>query len=217
LQASGLTWSDIDRVLLVGGSTRMPAVVQLLRDLSGREPDASVAADEVVAHGAALHAGLIQDRIAQRRTSFSIKNVNSHSLGVVASDSLTKRPRNAILIPRNTPLPVTAKRTFITQKDDQRSILVRIVEGESATPDECVQIGRCTIRDLPSGLPAKTPIEVRFRYEENGRLNVMVGISDADKWVSHQIMRENSLSREQIETWRRFISGPESIAEFPEA
>jgi molecular chaperone DnaK len=206
LQATGLTWSDIDRVLLVGGSTRMPAVVQLLRDQSGREPDASVAADEAVAHGAALHAGLILDRTAGRPTALTIKNVNSHSLGVVASDPLTKRLRNAILIPRNTPLPVSAKRTFITQKDGQRSILVQIVEGESATPDECVQIGRCTIRDLPAGLPARTPIEVRFHYEENGRLAVMVGVSDADKWTRHQIVRENSLSREQIETWRQFIS-----------
>jgi molecular chaperone DnaK len=208
LQASSLTWSDIDRVLLVGGATRMPAVVQMLRELSGREPDASVAADEAVAHGAALHAGWILDQKENRPTSFSIKNVNSHSLGVVASDPLTKRPRNAILIPRNTPLPVSAKRTFITQKDGQRSILVQIVEGESATPEECVQIGRCSIRDLPPGLPARTPIEVRFRYEENGRLAVMVGVSEVDKWVAHQITRENSLTREQIETWRLFISGP---------
>ena len=118
----------------------------------GKEPDASVSADEAVAHGAALHAGLIL--LAQSRANrraFSIKNVNSHSLGVVAIDPKTQRRRNAILIPRNTPLPVTAKRVFRTQKADQRSILVQIVEGESSVPDDCSQIGKCVVRDLPAG------------------------------------------------------------------
>ena len=100
--------------------------------------------------------------------------MNSHSLGVVATDAQTKRKRNAILIPRNTPLPVTAKRIFKTQKAEQRSILVQIVEGESTSPDDCSQIGKCSVRDLPQNLPAQTPIEVRFNYEENGRLTVMV-------------------------------------------
>ncbi len=81
---------------------------------------------------------------------FKIKNVNSHSLGVVAVDGKTGRPRNAILIPRNTALPVAAKRIFKTQKANQRSILVQIVEGESASPEDCSQLGKCVVRDLPA-------------------------------------------------------------------
>ena len=207
LQAAGLKWDDIDRVLMVGGSTRMPAVSELLRDLSGKEPDTSVAADEVVAHGAALRAGILMQNDDGQRPTFNVKNVNSHSLGVVATDPATKRPRNAILIPRNTPLPVTAKRTFKTQKDGQGSVLVQIVEGESATPDQCVQVGRCTVRDLPSDLPAQTPIDVRFRYEENGRLQIKVKVADAKKEIRHEITRENSMTRDQLDTWRRFVSG----------
>ena len=207
LQAAGMSWEDIDRVLMVGGSTRMPAVVDLLRRLSGKEPDASVAADEVVAHGAALRAGILMQNDDGKRPMFDVKNVNSHSLGVVATDPATKRPRNAILIPRNTPLPVTAKRTFKTQKDGQGSVLVQIVEGESATPDQCVQVGRCTVPDLPKGLPAQTPIDVRFRYEENGRLQIKVVVADAKKEIRHEITRENSMTREQLDTWRRFVSG----------
>src|SRR4029453_19119042 len=106
LQAAGLEWKDIDRVLLVGGSSRMPAVVGMLRQLSGKEPDCSVSPDEAVAHGAALHAGLLLAFHEGKSPSFHVRNVNSHSLGVVAMDAKPRRPRNAILIPRNTPLPV---------------------------------------------------------------------------------------------------------------
>lgn len=205
LQAAGLEWPDLDRVLLVGGSTRMPAVIDMLREMSGREPDRSVSPDEAVAHGAALHAGLLLDRSRGQSPRFAIKNVNSHSLGVVAHDSVTKQLRNAILIPRNTPLPVTAKRIFKTQKAAQQSILVQIVEGESASPDDCCQIGKCAVRNLPPNLPADTPIEVRFRYEENGRL--VVRVNCAGKELLHELQRENSLTQEQLERWRDYIIG----------
>ena len=86
LQAAGLEWSDVDHVLMVGGSTRMPMVAQMLRELSGKEPNRSVSADEAVAHGAALHAGILLSRGGGGQQQFHIKNVNSHSLGVVAVD-----------------------------------------------------------------------------------------------------------------------------------
>ncbi|HUE74530.1 MAG TPA: Hsp70 family protein [Pirellulaceae bacterium] len=207
LQAGGLTWDDIDRILLVGGSSRMPAVVEMLKKLSGKPPDASVSPDEAVAHGAALHAGLLLAKNAGKSPTFRIKNVNSHSLGLVATDIRTRRPRTAVLIPRNTPLPVTARRVFKTQKPGQRSILVQIVEGESANPEDCVQLGKCTVRDLPPNLPEKTPIEVKFRYEENGRLIVMVGIAGAEKPTRHELTRENTLSQEQLDAWRKYVTG----------
>ncbi|QDU93373.1 Hsp70 family protein [Lignipirellula cremea] len=214
LQAAGLEWSDIDRVLMVGGSTRMPAVADMLQKLSGKAPDCSVSPDEAVAHGAALHAGLLLDRHEGISPAFKIKNVNSHSLGVVATDAQTKRKRNAILIPRNTPLPVTAKRVFKTQKAGQKSILVQIVEGESASPDDCSEIGKCSVKDLPHDLPAKTPIEVRFRYEENGRLTAMVRVEGASSQLHHEITRENSMTREQLDSWRGYISGlPPAVPE----
>jgi molecular chaperone DnaK len=207
LQAAGLTWNDIDRILLVGGSTRMPAVVSLLCELSGVEPDTSVSADEAVAHGAALHAQRLLSLHRGEPPMFTVKNVNSHSLGVVASDPATRRLRNAIIIPRNTTLPVTARRVFRTQTDGQRSVLVQIVEGESGAPDQCVQIGRCTLRDVPANLPAQTPIEVRFRYQDNGRLTVLVNLTGADKWVQQEISRENSMTLDQLQTWRGFVTG----------
>ncbi len=207
LQAAGMEWGDVDHLLMVGGSTRMPMVVQMLQELSGKEPNRSVSADEAVAHGAALHAGILLAKGAGEAAKFRIKNVNSHSLGVVAMDVQTRRKRNAIVIPRNTPLPITARRIFKTEKENQRSILVQIVEGESSSPDDCVQLGRCSVRDIPKGLPAQTPIEVRFKYEENGRLTVSVLVEGSDNALHHELTRENSLTQDQLDSWRQYVSG----------
>ncbi|MCA9185136.1 MAG: Hsp70 family protein [Pirellulaceae bacterium] len=205
LRASGLQWADIDRVLLIGGSTRMPAVRDLLHQLSGKHPDVSVSPDEAVAHGAALRASLICAQAAGTPPAFTIKNVNSHSLGVVATDPETKRPRTGVLIPRNTKLPAEARRLFKTQKANQRSILVQIVEGESADPNACSQIGRCVVRNLPPDLPAATPIDIAFRYEENGRLQIRVRVAGTKAKLHHELTRENSLTPEEISMWRAIV------------
>jgi hypothetical protein len=126
---------------------------------------------------------------------------------VVATDARTERKRNAILIPRNTPLPVTAKRVFRTQKAGQKSILVQIVEGESAMPEDCSQIGRCVARDLPADMPAQTPIEVRFSYQENGRLTVNVNVAGTKRELKHEITRDNTMTQEQLDAWRQFVTG----------
>lgn len=213
VRAAGLQWEDIDRVLLVGGSTRMPAVVEMLKRVTGKDPDYSVSPDEAVAHGAALHASWLLEQRAGRSPKFSVKNVNSHSLGVVGVDRETGRKKVAKVIARNTTLPTTAKRIFTTSKDGQQSILIRIVEGESASPDACVQIGQCVVRDLPSDLPAHTPVEVRFKYETNGRLTVRVRVSGNQASLQHEITRENSLSQEDLNHWRKRVSGLPPIDE----
>ena len=209
LKAAGLDWSDIDRLLMVGGSTRMPMVHAMLRQLSGMEPDASVAADEAVALGASLHAGLILAQQQGKPPVFTIKNVNSHSLGVVGVDPLTGRRRNGTLIPRNTPLPVTAKRTFRTRKQNQRSILVQIVEGESPSAEDCTPIGKCSVRHLPENLPAQSPVDVLFHYAPNGRLKVRVIVPGVERQIATEIVRENSLAKEHLDGWRNFICGME--------
>lgn len=207
IRAAGLSWPKIDRLLLVGAATHMPAVPAMLQRISGQTPDCSVSPDEAVAHGAALHAGWLLDRGEGRTTGFRIRNVNSHSLGVTGVDPKTKRKQTAVLIPRNTPLPALAKKVFHTSKDGQRSVLVEIVEGESALADECVQIGRCAVRGLPPNLQARTPVEVVFRYEENGRLTVQVRIADANAALQHEITRDNTLTAEQLDKWREYVSG----------
>jgi molecular chaperone DnaK len=205
LSAAKLEWSQIDHLLLVGGSTRMPMIRDMLRGLSGLEPDASVAADEAVAHGAAIHAAHLLGRHTGELGRFTIHNVNSHSLGVVGLDPATRRRRNGIVIPRNTPIPVTARRVFLTQKDNQKSILVEVVEGENASADECTPIGNCTVAPLPKGLPAQSPVEIRFHYKPDGRLRVRVHVPNMSDATDAVFTRASGLSQEHLAGWRRFI------------
>jgi molecular chaperone DnaK len=213
LLAAGLEWSDIERILLVGGSTRMPAVFEMLKKLSGKTPDRSVSPDEAVAHGAALHAGLLLAKREGRTGRFKVTNVSSHSLGVVASDKRTGRRKNVTLIPRNTRLPASAKKTFKTQKAGQPIILIEIVEGENKWADECSQVGHCEIHELPPDLPAKSPIDVGFHYEENGRLKVTVKVRATQTEEQHEIVRQNGLTQDQLDRWREYISVKPPLSE----
>jgi molecular chaperone DnaK len=206
LKNSGLAWKDIHHVLLVGGATRMPAVRELLKQLSGQEPDVSVSPDEAVAHGAALHAHLVLARHGGLPPPFHVTNVNSHSLGILATDAVTRQRQNAILIPRNTPLPAMARRVFLTQKENQRSVLVQIMEGESSDPRDCTPLGKCSVRDLPPDLPRHTPVDVCFQYEENGRLSVSVTLPKSGKEVKHYLARPNTLTTEEREYWRKLLA-----------
>lgn len=106
LQA-GSNLQEIDRVLVVGGSTRMPMIVRMLSELAGRAIDHSVAPDEAVAHGAALYADMLVQKqdSGGGHTRFSVTNVNSHSLGVVGVNAETRSRVNRIIIRKNTPLP----------------------------------------------------------------------------------------------------------------
>jgi molecular chaperone DnaK len=147
VRQTGLTWAAIDRVLLVGGSTRMPMVGRMLAELSGKELDRSVSVDEAVAHGAALYAGLLAPSPGggAAPVEFTVTNVNSHSLGILGSDPKTGRKHNKVLLPKNMPLPRTVTKVFKTSKPDQRRVVITVLEGESDRPEACSQVGVCAI------------------------------------------------------------------------
>ena len=208
LAAAQLEWDAIDRILLVGGSTRMPAINDMLTQLSNRPLDQSVSPDEAVAHGAALHAAICLSELAGEPARFTIKNVSSHSLGVIGVEPATGRPRTGHIIPRNSPLPITARRRFRLRKG-QTSIMLQVVEGESKSPDACIMIGQCDINGIPSDLPEKSRLEVRFRYRSDGRLSMRFLIEGTDIKLDHEFKRENSLTQEQLDAWRGFICGEE--------
>ena len=211
LQAAGLTWDGIEHVLTVGGSTRMPAVIGMLTTLAGKVPDDTLSPDEAIAQGAAIHAGFVLDRLEGRRPQARVRNVNSHSLGIIGTDPKTKRKQVAVLIPRNTPLPAKTKRVFTTMKAGQRSVVANIVEGESPDPTACMPIGKCTVRNLPKDLPAGTPIEVRFQYEENGRLRIAVNVAGVDNQATHEINRDHNLTRQDLDGWRAKVTGSSAV------
>ncbi len=208
MKQAGLEWGDIDRVLLVGGSTRMPMVIEMLRRLTGKEPDRTLSADEVVAHGAALYAGMLMRGQAAAQKPFTLVNVNSHSLGVVGLDPKTGQRVNAILIPKNTPLPCHQAKLFKTAKDDQRTVKVAVVEGENLRPEHCIQLGRCVIRDLQPGLPAGTPVEVEYHYASNGRISVSARLPSTRQSAHVEIQRDHARDLRDLQSWRKELAGP---------
>jgi len=208
LIAAKMEWQDVSRILLVGGSTRMAMVSQMLQQLSGIAPDHTVNPDEAVARGAALYAHYLlakQDQTSPE-PAYEVTNVNAHSLGVEGIEQETFRKSNFVLIPRNTPLPARFTEKFITKSEGQRSIVIQILQGESSLPGECTAIGRTVIRDLPTGLPKGWPVEVTFEYGTNGRLNVRAVVSGTHREVTLELERNVGLSNEGISRWMEVVS-----------
>jgi molecular chaperone DnaK len=204
IRQAGLTLAEIERVLLVGGATRMPMIVRMLVELTGKVPERSISPDEAVAHGAALYAQSLAptDALAP---GFSVTDVNAHSLGILGTDPASGKQFNKVLIPKNTPLPHTVVKKFQTFRHGQRAILIKVLEGESDKPILCASIGVCTIGDLPADLPAGWPIEVVYTYQSNGQLSLSAKLKDYDKSISTEFQRENSLPDEDLELWAQVI------------
>jgi molecular chaperone DnaK len=208
LRQAGLSWKDIDRVLLVGGATRMPMVVRMLEELSGKKADRSVSPDEVVAHGAALYAASLPQKqgaapgsVDTAQPQLTLTNVNSHSLGVMGVDTRTGLKRNKVLIPKNTPLPHSVNRVFRTARPDQGSVVIQVMEGESERPEGCIRVGVCKIENLPPDLPAGWPVQISYSYEANGRLHVTGKVKGHEARVVADFQRDNSMSANEMELW----------------
>ncbi|MEE3283237.1 MAG: Hsp70 family protein, partial [Planctomycetota bacterium] len=199
------SWSDVDRLLLVGGSSRMPAVQQMLEAESGMPVDRCLSPDESISQGAAIYAGLLLGSDAAVVQDMSVKNVNSHHLGVLGVERSTGRKRRQLMISRNTLLPAESVRDFKTLKDDQGSVEVNVIEGGDDSGNDATKIGRCVVSGLPAGLPARTPVEVTFQYESNGRLAVAACVPSVDKRAELEIHRAAGLEAEEIESWRARI------------
>ena len=205
LRESGKSWSDVSRLLLVGGSSRMPAVQKALEAESGLKVDRSLSPDEAVAHGAAVYAALLAGRKTEQIADLSVRNVNSHDLGVLGVESETGRKRRGIMIPRNTQLPCKAKSKFKTFRDGQKSVVVNVVEGGDDSGNNATPIGTCTVTGLPENLPARTPVEVVFRYTGNGRIKVEATLPTLKRKAEMSIERASGLDAEALKYWQRRI------------
>ena len=175
--------SDITKVLLVGGSTRMPVVRQRLQEKFGFEPDVAVNVDECVALGAAIHAGLtllrddpdkVSQGIASGLKNVQLKDVCNHSYGTICApiDEETGKHivRNVIILKKNTPLPCEETQTFYTMSDGQTELQVSITQGEDEDPDYVNKIAT-EVFELPDNRPANQPIHVRYSYDVNQRMH----------------------------------------------
>jgi molecular chaperone DnaK len=208
-------WSQLTRIMLVGGSTRMPAVQRAIERESGLSVDRSLSPDEAVAHGAAIYAGLLmQDRRVPRR-GMSVVNVNSHDLGVLGVERETGLPRRKVLIARNTPLPAAGSSKFVTGRVGQSSVKVTVVEGGDAAGKNATLIGNCVVTDLPPGLPSGTPIKVTFNYGTNGRLTVGAVLPGTGRHASMSIERSSGLSEAEIAAWQQRIAANRIVDDAP--
>jgi molecular chaperone DnaK len=208
VRTAGLTWDQVDRVLLVGGSTHMPMTAQMLHELAGKVPDSSLAVSEVVARGAALHAGIAAAHSAREQELLDPAarallekvveiNVNAHSLGIEVKNAQEARV-NDVLIPKNTQLPTAASRVYSTKAESQQRVRVKVLQGEAPRADDCISIGECWIEGLPPNLPRGSPIQVRCGVASNGLIDVLALDMTSGKMARAVIHRSSGLSDEEI-------------------
>jgi len=207
LKQAGLTWEQVDRVLLVGGSTHMPMTATMLRDLSGKPPDNSLAVSEVVARGAAIHAGILSARGASPTLTMSPAavnaladvveiSVNAHSLGIEVRKDADRA--NDVLIAKNTQLPSASSRVYYTLTENQQRVRVRVLQGEATQAEACIPVGECWIDGLPANLPKGSPVQVRCAVAANGLVDVMALDMTSGRMARAEIHRSTGLSHEQI-------------------
>jgi len=178
LMAAELSPEDIDEILLVGGSTRIPAVTKMLKKKFTKEPINHVNVDEAIAMGAAIKAGYLMNEkgltdftpeAAARVSQTRLKDVTAHSLGTLAMSNIdgVEKLRNHIMIPKNSLIPIKKTETFYTMSDNQIKVDCSVTQGEDTDP-EFVNVILQKVVDLPSNRPAGCPIEVTYSYDTNG-------------------------------------------------
>ncbi len=185
IASAGLSPQDVGVVLAVGGSTRLPAVRERIRDLFGVEPETSVRPDEAVALGAALFAAqrqlerggalVIQSDARDYLERLKVHDVAAHTLGISVFDVTAGDGGQSVMAPvlaRNTSLPFEATRSFYTMRAHETSIVVPVLEGEGTDPDLCKRIGVVTIDGLPPSRPAHQQVDVTMRLDRDGILHV---------------------------------------------
>jgi molecular chaperone DnaK len=211
LRQAQVGWDQVDRILLVGGSTHMPMTAAMLRELSGQEPDHTLAVSEVVARGAALHAGIVQSRIVNETVvhpdlaDVVEVNVTAHSLGVEVRHR--GRKVNDILIAKNTQIPAAAARVYRTARPGQRRVRVGILQGEAHQAEASIRIGECWIDGLPADLPARSPVEVRCGCAANGLVEVLATDLTTGHAARAAIHRTGGLSDAEIEREAAWVRG----------
>ena len=204
LRDAGAKWKDVSRLLLVGGSTRMPMIQSMLIKESGLDLDRSLSPDEAVAHGAAVYADMLH-RKGDGVARLDISNVNSHDLGVMGVDPKTKKAARKLMIRRNTKLPTIKTSKFITSKESQKEVIVTVVEGGTETGQGATRIGKCRISGLPEGLSKGSVINVTFKYGTDGRLTVNAEMPSADVRARTTIDRASGMITEDIASWKSRI------------
>lgn len=209
IEDARLSWSDLDKILLVGGSTRMRGVPRWITEASGKKPSAELHPDEVVALGAALQAALCRQESGAlilapgaQLPLLRATDVNSHSMGVIALNE-TEQDVNSIILRKNTQIPCSASDVFHTVTDRQRQVRVRVTQGEDENVDYVHVIGEATVSMPP--YPKGAPLEIIFAYDLNGQIRVSVKDLTTNRMLDDSFtvfVRNDNLLPEMVEQKR---------------
>jgi molecular chaperone DnaK len=200
LRDAKLTKADINEVVLVGGSTRIPAVQRLVKELLGKEPNQTVNPDEVVAVGAAIQAGVLAGEVKD----VLLLDVTPLSLGVETLGGIATK-----LIPRNTTIPTRKSEIFSTAEDGQTSVEIHVVQGERELARDNKSLGRFKLDGIPPAPRGVPQIEVTFDIDANGILKVTARDKGSGKEQSISITGASTLDSKEVE---RMIAEAEKYA-----
>src|SRR5688572_20253444 len=189
-----LSPKDIDEVVLVGGSTRVPKVQQLVKDIFGKEPHKGVNPDEVVAIGAAIQASVL----AGDRKDILLLDVTPLTLGIETEGGVLTS-----LVDRNTTIPVEKKKVFSTAADGQTGVTIKVFQGERPMANDNRLLGEFNLEGLPPAPRGMPQIEVKFDLDQNGILNVTAKDLGTNKEASVRIEQSSGLSEGEIEKMRK--------------